>query len=220
MDKTEIDGAFCARLFKYFMQERTPYLKFKRRLCHIKAKGCYESHKDAFDRTAEFFASHGLNLEKYMQFFVLTLCKNESDVDGDLCAFQTVRRFADEIQIREGHEKVYRWVLRSARNLAELCAANGISTAREGLVYLIKNGMLAAWYMSGKMSNYFLAGIPRFDKVVKRMDDMSQNEMRDLTERFDMYQKKTDESFKYVKNMKANPIRIADNFLSKLRSGV
>jgi len=213
--QTKTKGEQAAEYFKYYRQQNIGAgpASFKR----ISARTLYVQHRRTFDKLAEIFSKYGLNLETYVKFFVAGLGKTERDIDNELLSAMMIRRFADRLSIVEQRKQIYGWFMKSAKNLADFCLEEGCSSAFEGVRLLIAGKKLAAWYMCGRLSKYFLVTIPGFAKAIPKLDHFSKCELNEVLSKFDMYKTEVNKAFLYVRRRMANPYEITDALISECR---
>ena len=70
---------------------------------------------------------------------------------------------------------------------------------------------------TGRISVYFLAAIPKFNRVIPKLDPLSQDELHILKDRFDMYNTDVNEAHMRFKSLKANPLKLCDEVLEKIK---
>ena len=138
-------------------------------------------------------------------------CGNyEKDIKEFFLAEQTIKKFIWGLEIVEQKKKVYKWFLKSAENIAQDCIDSGFTSSKDYLRDLISSKRLANYYLTGKISKYWLSGIPTFKKIITKLDQLSQDEFHEIYERFDLYNTEINEAFLQEKQCKVNPIRYTD----------
>lgn len=213
-----IDGPLVAKYYKYYLQQKNPYVVYKLPVNKVSIKGFYNKYKSEFDKLAKIFNKYNLDIIMYLEYFVLTTNHFEKDIKTELVTNLSITKYADYLQIRRSREKIYKYFLRSANNIAKECIRLNYVNVIDYLRYLIKNRLLANYCLAGKISIYYLAAIPKFNKVILQLDDISKDEFNTLYERFDKYHTDVNEAFLQMKNIKINPIRYTNDLILKLRN--
>lgn len=75
--------------------------------------------------------------------------------------------------------------------------------------------LLAAKYMSGKLSVYYLCAIQNLKDIVSKLDPISQAEMSTISDRYDKYRMDITEAFRLHKSCKLRPIELTDALIRK-----
>lgn len=212
---TALSGKRAAHIFKYFIQFNKSYVRptsFNR----ISAKGFYDKHKTAFDSLAAIFSKYSLDMTAYIKYFVIELGKTERDIDEHLVSKLMINSYAAYLSVIDKRRGIYKSVMRTVKNLSDLCADEHLFSAKECIRWLIQEKKLGQYVMGGVISKYFLAGIPKFDKIVPKLDYFSKAELSDLVTRYDIYNTDVNEAFMYVKNTMLNPLKLLDTSLSSI----
>lgn len=215
-----IDGYCAARIWKWARQKTNSHLKFRLPLERITAKGIYDSHKKVFDRLAEIFSNNGVSPLEYLKFFAVEWSGSEDKLDSELLDTKTIMAFERFKQGNAKKKQIYGWFMKSVDNIASECVQNGWFTTKDFMRHLINEKKLASWYASGKISKYYLAAIPNFWKIVPKLDHFSKLELKQVAERYDMYNTEVNEAFLKLKNFKVNPIALTDAVIFEKRHGI
>lgn len=216
----EFDGYKCARVWKWARQDVNPRLKFKIPLERVTAKTAYKAHQEAFDTIAKVFAENHLSPLEYLKFFATRYGGTESKIDSELASSGTIAAFDAWTKTCEKRKKIFKWFMKSAKNIVDECIENGWFTTKDFMRHLINEKKLAAWYASGKISKYYLAAIPNFWKIVPKLDHFAREELKPLAERYDVYNTEVNEAFLHLKNFKVNPIDLTDALIYEKRHGI
>ena len=182
----------------------------------VSARGFYNEHKAAFDGLASFFDSHGLDLKKYVEFFADNIDRRGVDLDMDLMSKCSLEKYSEWMHGIEKRARIYGWFMKSAKNLARMCAEQGFSSPKECLLAAIKGKRISQLVVSGQLSVYFLAAIPGFKNVIPKLDRFARDDLAELYDRFDMYATDVNEALLTARNRYANPFRIAQDELEKI----
>lgn len=167
---SEIDGLYAAQYFKYCLQFSLSYIVEKLEFRRVAAKSLYAKHKKEFDSLVAIFKKYNIDVKKYIEFFTGKYGKVEKDIKSDLVATASLSRFIEHLQAQEKSMKVYKWFMKSANNIADECIANGTLSAKDYIRDLIRDKKLAAYYLTGRISRYWIAGIPKFKHIIKKLD--------------------------------------------------
>lgn len=218
----DVSGEGLARLFKYLRlrKDPSPGQTGSVPLGRVSAKAFYQGHRKAFDAVSLFFSTHGLDARPYIRFFVCDLAKTGRDVDECLYSRSALSGYAAKLQAAEKREKVYSWIAKSVRNVADMCAAEGYVTGRDCVLALIRSKRLAQEYVAGRISKYFLAAIPSFRDVIPKLDHFARAEFADLLDKFDIYNTEANAACLARRNRVANPLDMVDRELRRRRKAV
>jgi len=217
-NNTTIDGEFVAKYFKYFLQLKNPYVVYKLSVDRVSAKSIYQKHKQQFDLLAKICNKYQIDAIKYLDFFVNKLNKFEKDIDCSLITVNSINKYVENLQITTLHNNIYKNFLRSVDNIVEDCIHLNFNSVIDYLRHLISNRTLASYYLSGKISTYYFAAIPKFRKVIDKLDNLSKDEFRTLYERYDKYHSDVNEAFLKIKNIKINPIKYTNDAILKAKN--
>lgn len=67
-----IDGPLVAKYYKYYLQQKNPYVVYKLPVNKVSIKGFYNKYKSEFDKLAKIFNKYNLDIIMYLEYFVLT----------------------------------------------------------------------------------------------------------------------------------------------------
>lgn len=180
-------------------------------------RSLYKKHREKFDKLFELKDKLHLDLIKYIKFFVTHLKKTTVCIDSELVNINIIRIYADYLAINEKYKKIYEWFNKSVKNIVSDCIKLDFLTVNDYFKYLITEDKLAQKYITGEISEYFLAGINNIDKLIKRTSYQSQDEMFRLIERKNELNSSLQDAFMFMKSQKVNPISYANEFLYKCR---
>lgn len=207
----KITGLEAATWFKYFhlwnIQKVRPSIQLNR----IAAKGLYNQHKKQFDKLVQVFEKYNLDLIKYLKFYALTLGHNTYDLKTTLTSAAVFSKFVEHIQIEQQYTKIYNWYMKTVENIAEDCKRLNIQSTTEYVRYLISNKKLVNYYVCGKISQYWLASIPNFKKIIEKLDNISKDEFSIIYHRFDKLQSDVYEALKKHMTTRRSTIQITDD---------
>ena len=106
--------------------------------------------------------------------------------------------------------KIYGWFMKSINNIALDCIDLGFLSSKDYLREMIVQRKLAGYYLTGKISKYWFAGIPSFKKVIAFLDELSRDEFHDRFEKFDISNTEINKATMKMKNCTVNPIKMTD----------
>lgn len=211
------DGYSAARAYKYYCQFSNPNVSYAVPEHRVAARALYKHHKDAFDRCAAFFSGHGLDARKFIRFMAEEKLR-ESELDSDFLSRRSLNRFAEMLASGESNAKVYGWYSKSVKILAAACLDSECVSAADFVRKLIREKKLAPWVVCGKVSAYYLAAIPGFPEIARRLDPISRDELSFISSKYDMYNTAVNRATLAFENRRANPIRSVDEMVEKLRA--
>lgn len=210
-EKTELNGELAARYFKYYLQLKNPRVVYKVPFNRVSIRSIYSKHKKQFDNLVKLFTKYKLDYVRYIDFFINKLCKFEKDIDTDLISMQTINLYIEHLTIKQKREKIYGYFLKSVDNIVKDCIDLKYNTVIDYLRYLIKHKLLAAKYIAGQISIYYLAAIPKFKIVIDKMDKISRDEFQQLYDRYEKYNVDVNEAFMQMKNIRINVIKYTND---------
>ena len=210
------DGEYVAQLVRYYRRLQNPYVSHDIPLKLVSGKSLYAKHKKLFDNFAVLAASNNFDVEPYIKF-----CVKHGMTDKTLDVFLAkptmLNKYFCYVKKSLNRKKIYRWFMKSAKNIAEKCVEDGLFTTKDFLRQAIDNKLIGTYVLTGKVSLYFFAAIPNFKNVISKLDFFSQQELRLLDEHFDIYHSEVNKAFLQEKNMYINPIDFTDKLIWKLR---
>ena len=211
-----------ARLFKFYVQFKNPYLQFAIPYKKIPYKSLYQKYKKEFDTLANVFQKYKLDPFLYVKFFVNVLDYRECDIKSQFANINTITKYAEWLKHLNKLDNIYKYFVKSAKNIANECNNLGYSTTKDFIRYLITEKKLAEYYISGKISLYYFAAIPNFKKIIPKLDSFSKAEFHKIYDRFEMYNNEITSAFLRKTNQKVNPIKYTDELIyqSKLSNNV
>lgn len=219
--KLDNNGEKLAELFKYYKQfENQDFRRMPIQLNRISAHGLYARHKKAFDDLYLFFEAHGLNVERYMEFFAKDQNRQEKDIDNWLFSRQSISDYMAKLQLINKKKKIYAWFNKSVSNIVDMCIAGDYMSAKDCLLDLMRQKRLAQEFMSGRISKYFFAAMPNFKNIISKLDHFARLEFSELYDKFDIYNTEINDVFRQYRNRTVNPLDIVDIELAKKKSGM
>lgn len=212
------DGYSAARAYKYYCQFSNPRISYAVPERRVAARALYKHHKSAFDRCVAFFLKCGIDARRFLKFMADEIRLRDSDIDSMFMSRWSVNRFAEMLAAGENNAKVYGWYMKSVKELAAACLDSECASTADFVRKLIRERKLAPWVVCGKISAYYLAAIPGFPKIARKLDPISRDELAFVSSRYDMYNTAVNNASLAFENRRANPIRKTDEMIEKLRS--
>ena len=210
------DGEQVAKLFKYYRLLQKTYGKKSIPLKLVSGKDLYAKNKKMLDDFASLAAKHSFNVEPYIKWCIAHGI-DESNFDVCFSSSTMISKYKIHVERAAKRKQIYRWFMKSAKNIARECVESQYFTARDFLKALIDSKQLGAYVASGKISVYYLAAMPSFSKLVSKLDYFSRLELRCLEEHFDIYHSDVNKAFIMMKNKMVNPIEFTDLLICKMR---
>ena len=211
------DGYIVAQLFLYYRRLLNPHIKNHLPLKLVSAKKLYSKHKDQFDAFAKNAVKNNFDVDPYIKFCVVECGLNEKTIDLCISSTLMLARYDDHLKLIAKRRKIYKWFMKSAKNIAEYCIESGYFSARDFIKHLIETNKVGPYIMSGKISVYYFAAMPNFGKIISKLDYFSRNELSYFEKHFNVFHNDVNDAFLYVKNMLVNAIDITDKILLKMR---
>lgn len=179
-------GEYAAQVFKYYSQYNVETIDVIVDLKRIQSKTLFESNRKIFNHLVEVFQKYQIvdKLAEYLHFCVIDKHLGRFSVNRILDR-QMLVDFFEKLQIREQRAKIYSEIVESAENLARECIEHCYPRVVDYIKDLILQRKLAAYYVTGKVSKYYLAAIPKFPKIVSKMDVISKGEFEPLVSKYE-----------------------------------
>lgn len=217
-DKKQFNGELAAQYFKFFLQQKNPYVIYKNPVHRVSVKGFYSKHKETFDKLVKVFNKYNIDIENYLHFFVIIQNKFEKDIETHLINQFMIQLYIEYLSIKEKRSYIYRMFVKSAKCIAKECIQLKYNSVIDYFRYLIKNRLLANYYISGKISQYYFAAIPKFNNLIDKLDQLSKDEFKCLYDRYDTYNADVNDAFMQMKNIRLNPIKFTNDLIVKYKN--
>ena len=215
-DHQSFNGELVAKTFKYYRRQYDSHVNPNVPVRLIPVRSLYLKNKEQFDKFADIANKNNFDVDSYMRYCVKCGIK-ESNVSVCLSSTVMIDKFFLHMKVVNKRKKIYKWFLKSAKNIAKQCIDEGYDSTKDYLVDLIRSGKIANYVSAGTISLYFFAAIPKFDKVIKELDMFSKQALYLLDEHFDVYHSEINKAFLQAKNVKVNPISFTDRLIDKMR---
>lgn len=212
------NGLIIAKYFKYFRQETNANIVRPLPFERISAKTFYLEHKYQFNKFAEICKKYSINHENFIEYFVCFLKKTEKDIDSHLLNPYTFQLYSEYLALKQKYKNIIKYVQKSAKNIADECILYGYPHSVDYFRFLIQSRKLAQYYISGKISKYFLAAIPNFPKIITKLDPISQDEFSVIYERFELYNIDLNQALKRHKIHIRNIFNYVDDMIKNINN--
>lgn len=214
-NKFDERGLKAATYFKFYRQEFNPNIVRALPIERIQAKTFYLEHRYHFNKLVAVFTKYNLNVENYIEFFTTILKKSERDIDTHLLNQYTVQLFVEHLEIRHKQKKIVKYIIKSAKNIAKECIKYNYTTSIDYFRMLISKRKLVNYYISGKISKYFLVLIPNFQKIITKLDSLSKDEFRSVCNMYEKYNIDSVQALKKHKIHIRNVFTFTDEIIKK-----
>ncbi len=207
-------GRDIARYLEYFskMNRNKNFTMREINIVNISGISLYRKHKKICDKAYEIQEKYNIDFVKYIKFFISKFKLTDSNVKK-LLDINIIKLFANEEYIKAKYNKVYNYIQKSVDNIVKECIENNYSSVKEYLKYIIQENKLADKYISGTISQYYLAGIRNFKKIVQKMNNINQETFEDIINNQDKLMSDMQDAFTYLKGCRINVITYTNNRL-------
>ena len=207
------EGQKLARLIKFYYQPYEPRRNVTLDLCHVPFKTFYQQNKDLLDKAAKIFQKYQLNEDTVIKYLISKKKMTPYNVSTHLLNSLFIEDFIIKCHIQQKEKHTVEKFLQTAEYISDQCVELGYVTTADYLKHLIRNRKLASYYVSGKISKYFLTTIPKFPKIVSKLDGISKDEFQQLVERYDMYKSDVRTAMMHQINKVLSPLRYTDDLI-------
>jgi len=213
------DGPRLAKVFAYFLHLKKPNVKKDIPMMLMSGKELYNPNKEAFDRFAKIAKNNDFDVVPYAKFCIDNgiTAKN---IDLCLSSSNLLARFNEANKERHRLKKIYKWFMKSAKNIATEANELGMFSAKDFIRMLIVSKQIAAYIVSGRISLYYFAAIPRFNLAIPKLDYFSKLELQPIERHYEIYHSDVNKAFLQEKNTMVNPIELTDLLMKKLAKKV
>lgn len=170
-----INGYKISQLFKYFSQFNNSYILTPLPLERIGSKTLYAKYSHIFDKIGIIFEKYQLDAVSYIKFCVLEKKINQKTLDKLLDRF-ILNQYIEYEQITHKRKFIYKCFLKTLNFISNECIKMGYPRSLDYFRYLISEKKLATYYISGKISKYYLSAITNFPKIIDKLDQLSRDE--------------------------------------------
>lgn len=192
------NGQDVARYLVYFSKLKNKSLTKEVSIVNISGLGLYRKHKRCLDKLMVVQDKYKIDLVSYAKFFLSKFNLTDENVEK-LAEVKTLMWYADELKIIAKHDFVYKQLMKSVDNVVDACLKLGYGSVKEYLRYLIGSGKLAQKYLSGEISQYWIAGIKNLKKIVWKMDPISRDTLKEIADSQDKIMSDAQDAFTHFK---------------------
>lgn len=213
MTQPQSDGRELARYFRFFWQFRchTPSA-CRHSLDKVPFLTFYRENAKKLDKLDEVLTKYNVNKQKYIKWFVL---RSGKSTVAELIDGYTFVLFGEYLKKREQYFQIYTDFIKSANTVAEDCILNHQTSCFEYLKHLIVSNQLAAEYISGRISGYYIASIQNFKKIYFKLDTMNRDTLSTIYQVCDKMSEDVQEAFLMFKSMRIKLMSFTDNIISQ-----
>ena len=204
------DGEMAAKTFKWWRSWQNPHRMSPIPFKLVSGKKLYRANKEAFDKFAAAAKKFGFSIKDYFKFCVIDRGVKESGIESCLSSTTFIDEYCSHIKKQKKLADIYRWFMMSVKSIADECVKTQTYTTKDFLRDLVDNGKVGVYVASGKISVYWLAAIPSFNKVIEHLDYFSKQELQLLNDHFEIYHSEVNEAFLAKKHKMVNPIELTD----------
>ena len=203
-------GELAARVFTYYRNWQNPHKSKIVPFKLVSGKKLYRRHREKFDAFAKLAAKNNFDISSYFKFCIIDRGVNESCIDACLSSTSMIEAFCLDVKKKRKLANIYSWFMSSVKNIVNECIETHTYTTKDFLRNLIDNEKIGVYVAAGKISLYYLAAIPSFNKVIEHLDYFSRLELQLLDEHFEIYHSEVNEAFLAKKRKMVNPIELTD----------
>lgn len=211
--KRLIDSYAIAQFLKYKLQYKNSKIENAIPLPMIKAKAFQQKYHTQINKLIKIVQNfENFDVYKYLSFFVDNIYKNDCDIKT-LVSTYNFTQYKNYLEYLEKQERIYGYFMKSVNNIVNDCKQLQIFSAKDYLRYLIQNKKLSQYYVSGRISCYFFAAIPKFKMLIDKLDPLTRSDFSELYNMYEMYNAEIVKVFLKKTNKKINPLAIVNQAL-------
>lgn len=133
----------------------------------------------SYERLNSLCKDNGINYREYIKFCIDTISQERKYINAThLINIKYVRLFGEWKQINKQYIDANHNIIKSFKNIREICKNHNITDFKGFIKYLILNKNLASYMKSGTISILFLSLIPNIQELIKLFDTNSQLELQ------------------------------------------
>lgn len=200
----------AAKTFKWWRSWQNPHRMNPIPFKLVSGKKLYKEHKEAFDTFAANAKKNNFDIKSYFKFCIIDRGVRESNILSCLESTTFIDEFCKHVKKQKKLEDIYRWFMMSVKNIVDECMKTQTYTTKDFLRDLVNSNKIGPYVAAGKISVYWLAAIPSFNKVIEHLDYFSKLELQLLADHFDIYHSEVNEAFLAKKHRMVNPIELTD----------
>jgi hypothetical protein len=212
MQNEEITVEYIARLFKYYIQDITPNLIFKRDINSIQIKTFITKYKKYLDKLTSILIKYKINPNNFIRYAVV----ENGIINPKMCLnINIFQQYAYTIQRREQYVTIFRQYMKTVNFIAEQCILNNTTPEKYILNMILRNN-LAYEYISGRVSKHFISTIPNISELFLKMDSLNRDELGIIFKALGELEIITQEAFIYNSSERAKPLDLIKKQITKL----
>ena len=146
----------------------------------------------------------------------LVLKKNKSHIKTDLFDVFVIKQFIDFLKIEILQKHIVQQITKTAQFIANKSIEMGYSECKSYIKYLILNNKLSNYYLAGYISKYYLAMLPNIKKIIQKLDNISQDELFVISDRYEKYFHDAKEAYENQTGECLNVIYLTNFFIDKI----
>lgn len=112
------DPENAAKLLKWCLMRKHCDLQFLPNIERIKANAFLDKHRCAIERLCTVFTKHSLNVQKYIEFFVMHLGMRSCDIDTKLLSNSTMNEYVAWLKMKQKQDMAMECFLKTAKLVA------------------------------------------------------------------------------------------------------
>jgi len=210
------DGPHLAKVFAYFIHLKKPNVKKDVPMMLMSGKSLYNPHKKAFDNFAAMAEKNGFDVIPYAKFCVDNGI-SAKNIEICLTSSNLLAKYNDSNRETLRLKKIYRWFVKSASNIAHEAVDMDFFSAKDFIRMLVETKQIAAYIVSGRISLYYFAAIPKFNKAVPKLDYFSRIELQPVERWYEIYHSDVNKAFLQEKKTMVNPLEFTDLLMKKIK---
>lgn len=207
-----------SRFFKYQLQFTNQKLLYILDYNKVPYKSFHSKYKKLFTKFVQIFTKYNFDTQKYVYFYIRVLNKREQDLKNDFLKMSTITKYIDWLKTIEKQESIYNNFMKSVHNIAIECLQLGFVSTKDFIKYIIQTKKISSYLLSGKISQYYFAAIPNFNKLIPKLDHFARADFNYILDNFEMYNAQIIQAYERKTNQKVNPIRFTDEQIFKLKN--
>ena len=219
-EKEDNLGLKLAQAVKYYLQFQNQRIVNPLPIERISAIGFYNENRRTFDVAARLYKHLELDVKEYASFLVSELKMTRYSIKRYLLSTNNIKLFVEKKQIKLKKSKIYKYFQKSADFVSTQAAELGYITTIDYLREMIKQRKLASYYVSGKISKYYFAAIPKFPQLAAKLDSISKDEFQPLCNKYEKYQIDVREAMKQENNKVVGVLSYTDRLISQKRENL
>ena len=204
------NGRDIARYLIYFSKTKDSSKEIN--IVNISGVTLYRRHRDMFDRLFRIQEKYDFDLVRYCKFFVSRFNFTDENIKK-ISDPQYILWYAEMLKTNAKYQRIYSYVEKSVDNIVEDCVKLHYSSVKEYLRHLIVENLLGQKFLSGQISRYYLAGIKNLKQIVRKMDNLNRDTLREVVESQESLLSELQDAFLYIRRNRVSIISYTDEKL-------